>query len=139
MRAGVEAPLAGGSAIVSIACGPSRIDKVAGDADLDEMRLLMAGSKPKDRDLYNALDHPMRRQILREMRDTDGEVSPRELSVTLLQELSALSYHVRVAEECDAIELVRTERVRGSTQHFYRFSVKADWALAALEADEKPK
>lgn len=99
----------------------------------------MAGSKPKANDLYNALGHPVRRLLLREIRDTDGEISPRELAVTLSQQLSALSYHVRVAHECNAIELVRTELVRGSTQHFYRFSVKEDWALAALEADEKPR
>lgn len=123
---------------MSVACGPSRINKVCEDRDLDGTRL-MPGSKERKRDLYNALGHPMRRQILREMRDTDGEISPRELAVTLLQQLSALSYHVRVAHECDAIALVRTKRVRGSTQHFYRFIVKADWALAALEADEKAK
>lgn len=123
---------------MSIACGPSRLNKVREDPELDGTRLLMAGSKPKGNDLYNALGHPVRRQLLREMRDTDGEISPRELAATLDQQLSALSYHVRVANECDAIELVRTELVRGSTQHFYRFSVKADWALAALRADDEP-
>lgn len=98
----------------------------------------MAGGKARENDLYNALGHPVRRQILREMRDTGGEISPRELSVKLPQQLSALSYHVRLLHECDAIELVRTQRVRGSKQHLYRVIVKADWALAALEADEKP-
>lgn len=98
----------------------------------------MPGGKAKENDLYNALGHPVRRQILREMLDTSGEISPRELSVRLSQQLSGLSYHVRVLHECDAIELVRTERIHGSTQHFYRFMVKADWALAALEADEEP-
>ena len=40
--------------------------------------------------------------------------------------------------ECGAIELVRTEQIRGSTQHFYRAVVKANWAITALEAGEKP-
>ena len=31
-----------------------------------------------------------------------------------------LSYHVRILAHCGAIELVRTEQVRGSNQHFYR-------------------
>jgi DNA-binding transcriptional ArsR family regulator len=98
------------------------------------------GSKQKELDLFNALAHPMRRRILREMcDDTRREFSPCELSATLSEQLSALSYHVRVLAECEAIELIRTEGVRGSTQHFYRFVVKADWALAALEADEKPR
>lgn len=136
MRAGIEALLAGGSAIASIACGLSRIDKAREDPDLDQTRALMPGGRAKEHDLHNALGHPMRRQILREMRDTDGEISPRELAVNLSQQLRGLSYHVRVLHKCEAIELVRTERIRGSTQHFYRFIVKADWALAALEADE---
>ena len=97
----------------------------------------MAGSKPKAKDLFNALSHAMRRQILRAMLGArQGEVSPRELATKLSRHLSAVSYHVRVLDECDAIELVRTEQIGGSTQHFYRPIVKADWVLAALEADE---
>lgn len=98
----------------------------------------MAGSKPKGNDLFNALGHSMRRRILREMLEGGDEVSPRELSVKLREQLSALSYHVRVLAECGAVELVRTERIRGSTQHFYRPAVKAEWAIAALEAGEEP-
>jgi len=89
-------------------------------------------------DLFNALGHPMRRRILRKMLDHGGETSPRELAAKLAEQLSALSYHVRVLAECRAIVLVRTEPIRGSTQHFYRVTVKEDWALAALDADEKP-
>jgi DNA-binding transcriptional ArsR family regulator len=98
----------------------------------------MAGSKPKGNDLFNALGHRMRRRILREMLEGGDEVSPRELAAKLCEQLSALSYHVRVLAECGAIELVRTEQIRGSTQHFYRPAVKAEWAIAALEAGEEP-
>jgi DNA-binding transcriptional ArsR family regulator len=98
----------------------------------------MAGSRPKGQDLFNALGHPMRRRILREMLASRKEVSPRELAGKLSEQLSALSYHVRVLAECKAIELVRTERIRGSTQHFYRAVVNTDWALAALKARERP-
>jgi DNA-binding transcriptional ArsR family regulator len=96
------------------------------------------GRNPNGNDLFNALGHPMRRQILRQMLDSGEEVSPRELAVTLTEQLSALSYHVRVLVECRAIKLVRTERSRGSTQHFYRAVVKAGWAITALEAGEEP-
>jgi len=98
----------------------------------------MAGGKAKGLDLFNALGHPMRRRILREMLDANQEVSPRELAAKLSEQLSALSYHVRVLAECKAIELVRTEQIRGSTQHFYRAVVKANWAFSALEDDEPP-
>lgn len=96
------------------------------------------GRNPRGNDLFNALAHPMRRQVLREMLDTGEEVSPRELAAKLSRQLTALSYHVRVLAECGAIEMVRTEQSRGSTQHFYRAVVKAGWAITALEAGEKP-
>jgi DNA-binding transcriptional ArsR family regulator len=96
------------------------------------------GSNPKANDLFNALGHPLRRRILREMLDVGGEVSPRELAAKLSEQLSALSYHVRVLAECRAIELVRTEQIRGSTQHFYRPVVKASWAISALKIGEEP-
>src|SRR3954468_9568555 len=99
----------------------------------------MPGSRKKESDLFNALGHMMLRQILREMLGAQQEVSPRELAAKLSQQLSALSYHVRVLNECNAVELVRTEQIRGSTQHFYRAVVKAYWALEALEADEPPR
>ncbi len=93
-------------------------------------------SRSKPNDLFTALGHPLRRQILRTMIAKEGETSPRRLSKALSEPLSALSYHVRVLAECKAIEMVRTERVRGSTQHFYRPTVKAGWARQALKAPE---
>lgn len=99
----------------------------------------MAGRNPKGSDLFNALGHPMRRQILRQMLGDGNETSPRELAAKLEEPLSALSYHVRVLAECKAIKLVRTRRIRGSTEHFYRAVVKADWALTALEASKEPR
>lgn len=70
------------------------------------------------------------------MIDEDGETSPRQLAAALSESLSALSYHVRVLAECEAIKLVRTTRVRGSTQHFYRLTIKPEWARTALKATE---
>ncbi len=98
----------------------------------------MAGSKPKGNDLFNALGHPLRRRILREMLRAGEEISPRELALVLSEQLSGLSYHVRVLAECRAIELVRTEQNRGSTQHFYRPIVRSAWAITALKAGESP-
>ncbi len=93
-----------------------------------------SGSKAND--LFTALGHPLRRRILRTMLDGKRETSPRQLSSGLDEPLSALSYHVRVLAECKAIELVRTSRVRGSTQHFYRVRIKAKWARTALRVTE---
>jgi hypothetical protein len=64
----------------------------------------------------------------------DGDAaSPRELSDRLGEPLGNLSYHVRVLAECGALVLVDEKRVRGTTQHFYRSSVTADWARSLLQ------
>jgi DNA-binding transcriptional ArsR family regulator len=95
-------------------------------------------SKGKPADLFEGLAHPLRRRVLRLTMDERREVTPRELSDRLEEPLSVLSYHVRVLEQCNAVRLTRTERVRGATQHFYRFSLRADWAKRALEKTKDP-
>lgn len=99
---------------------------------------MTARSDSRPNDLFTALGHPLRRRILRTMLGHKGELSPRQLSAELDEPLSALSYHVRVLAECRAIELVHTNRVRGSTQHFYRPTLRARWARSALKATEGP-
>jgi len=89
-------------------------------------------------DLFTALAHPTRRQILRELIADGGELSPRELAARLTQPLTRLSYHVRTLAQCGALELVRTKQIRGSTQHFYRPVVDAPWAKLALAEGDAP-
>jgi DNA-binding transcriptional ArsR family regulator len=91
------------------------------------------GSAATD-DLLTALGHPLRRRILREMTRA-GKASPRELAETLSEPLSNVSYHVRVLADCEALRLVGTRPVRGSTQHFYRATVEPEWARSALGLD----
>jgi DNA-binding transcriptional ArsR family regulator len=64
----------------------------------------------------------------------EEEISPRELAPRLEVRLSNLSFHIRVLAECEAITLVRTQQVRGAMQHFYRSTVKAEWANKILES-----
>lgn len=101
---------------------------------------MATGGSDKANDLFTALGHPLRRRILRQMIGKKRETSPRELAIRLDEPLSALSYHVRVLAECGAIKLVRTKQIRGSTQHFYRPAIKAQWARTALKTTEgRPK
>jgi DNA-binding transcriptional ArsR family regulator len=91
--------------------------------------------RPDQNDLLIALRHPLRRLILREM--ADGKViSPLELSNTMRQPLSNVSYHVRVLAKCAAVTLVDTQPTRGSVQHFYRSAVTASWAQQVLGSKE---
>ncbi len=97
-----------------------------------------SNDKGKSVDLFEGLAHTVRRRILRLMMDKRREWTPSALSEALDEPLSVLSYHVRVLEQCEAVRLTRTERVRGATQHFYRLSLKAKWARRALETTKDP-
>ncbi|MBS1843206.1 MAG: helix-turn-helix transcriptional regulator [Actinobacteria bacterium] len=94
----------------------------------------MAPSNAKNNVLLTALRHPVRREILREMKELP-ETTPRQIAVELDEPLSAVGYHCRVLRDCGAIRLVRQESVRGALQNFYRFDVDDGWALDLLEAD----
>jgi len=87
-------------------------------------------------DLLVALRHPLRREILRRMAGGEA-ISPREIASTLRKPLSNVSYHVRVLADRAAIALVRTQPVRGSTQHFYRTAIEAPWAHQILGLTEE--
>lgn len=90
-----------------------------------------ASDRADNHTLLNGLNHWLRRKILRAMPD-DQATSPRELAERLGEPLGNVSYHVRFLAECGALVLVDERRVRGTTQHFYRSSVTADWALSLL-------
>jgi DNA-binding transcriptional ArsR family regulator len=77
----------------------------------------------------------MRRAILREMNDEDL-FSPSELAPSLEDSVSNVSYHFRMLDRAEAMELVEERQVRGATQHFYRRTLKHDWARKLLEEPE---
>lgn len=81
--------------------------------------------------LLSALANPVRQSILKDMAGED-ELSPSECSKRLRVPLSLISHHFRVLATAKAIVLVRTEQVRGTEKHFYRFAIEEPWALAAL-------
>lgn len=88
-----------------------------------------------DHDLLLALQHSMRRRILRQMLGKEA-ISPREIADALDLPLSNISYHVRVLADCAAVSLVRTQQVRGSLQHFYSTTLDAPWAQQVLGLTE---
>jgi DNA-binding transcriptional ArsR family regulator len=94
-----------------------------------------AAKHSDDHDLLLALQHTVRRRILRQMLRQKA-ISPRELGELLDLPLSNVSYHIRVLADCGAVSLVRTRQVRGSVQHFYRCSLKAPWARQVLGLTE---
>jgi hypothetical protein len=69
--------------------------------------------------LMVAVRHPVRRTMLAKMVQAGRAISPKDLSASMGMPLTNVSYHARALVECDAIELVDTQPVRGSLQHFY--------------------
>jgi DNA-binding transcriptional ArsR family regulator len=77
----------------------------------------MAGPK-LDAKRLGALAHPLRVEILAAAES--GPVSPSDMAVALREPLGLVAYHFRVLHTAGLLELVATERRRGSIQSFYR-------------------
>ena len=79
----------------------------------------MPAGEPLDR-VLRALNHPIRRRILRAL--VDGTGSATTISQKTGMELSLVSYHLSqvLAKECDIVELVDTVPKRGALEKFYR-------------------
>lgn len=81
-----------------------------------------------------ALNHPLRRQILRTVKP--GEVAS---ATALCQHFelprSNVSYHVKVLVDLNILKLVRTRKVRGTKELFYgvTFEGRAGWVQTVLE------
>jgi DNA-binding transcriptional ArsR family regulator len=81
-----------------------------------------------------ALNHPLRRQILRTVRP--GEVAS---ATALCQRFelprSNVSYHVKVLVDLNVLKLVRTRKVRGTQELFYgvAFEGRAQWVQTVLD------
>jgi DNA-binding transcriptional ArsR family regulator len=97
----------------------------------------MAGRR-LDAKRLGALAHPLRVQIL--VTAESEVVSPSDLAVALGEPLGVVAYHFRVLRAAGMIELVSTERRRGSIQSFYR-ATEHGWSdlAAALETMVGPE
>jgi DNA-binding transcriptional ArsR family regulator len=73
--------------------------------------------------------HPLRWHAL--FKYAEGVTSPRAIAADLRAPLNVVSYHTQVLLRAGAVELVRTERRRGATEHFYRAVVPLE-----IEDDE---
>lgn len=97
-------------------------------------RTARAGKKPAtsqiDERLIKALAHPLRVQALGIL--NQRVASPVEIARDLGEPLANVAYHVKILEDNDCIELVRTEPRRGALEHYYRARMrpwfsKRDW------------
>jgi DNA-binding transcriptional ArsR family regulator len=99
------------------------------------------GSHAVNNALVSALNHPTRQELLKLYLERDAALSPKELAELTGKKLPAVSYHVRVLADKNAIELAEEEPVRGSVAHFYRATAltkSTPWVLESLDV-KSPK
>lgn len=92
--------------------------------------------------LIHALNHPVRRHILRQLGEEGIERSPSEMAQAAALGLPGLSFHARVLCELQVTRCTRTRPVRGSLEHFYASNVSDNELVAAIlvgtEGDDRP-
>jgi hypothetical protein len=85
-----------------------------------------------DAELISALNHALRRDILRLMHASAEPRSPVGVSEELRQPLAGVSYHMQILDRLGAISLVDTEQVRGALKHYYASAVEGHKIARAL-------
>jgi DNA-binding transcriptional ArsR family regulator len=88
--------------------------------------------------LISALNHPLRRRILRVLASGES-ASATDLSELLDVRLGNIAYHMKVLTELKVLWLSGTQQVRGAQERFYRSVLdgKPAWAKTALEQTRK--
>jgi predicted transcriptional regulator len=91
-----------------------------------------------DAELISALNHVLRREILRLMHSSPDARSPVDISEELGQPLAGVSYHVQILHRLGTITMVDTVQVRGALKHFYASTVEDhEIAQSLLESTER--
>lgn len=89
--------------------------------------------------LIDALNHPLRREILQLFLNHDRQLSPLEASEALDWPLPTVGYHFRVLLKDGAVKLAEERPRRGSVQHFYVATEalkRAAWIRQVLAPDD---
>jgi DNA-binding transcriptional ArsR family regulator len=91
---------------------------------------------PPDAQVIKAIGHPLRWQMLEAL--TEGEASPAQLARRFGEPVNLVAYHMGILAKAGGVELTRTEPRRGSTEHFYRATMRPyfgdrEWARLPAE------
>jgi len=82
--------------------------------------------------LIRAIDHSLRRRVLRILTEAGEPQSPAEIRRELDMPLGAISYQIRVLRNLGAVKLTRSRQVRGALEHFYATTIKKDRPIQML-------
>jgi hypothetical protein len=88
--------------------------------------------------LLAALNHVVRRRILRAFEDQGRRVSPVHLAQTLDVSLSEVGYHVCILINSGALESDKSQPASRTAGSSYRLTLdgQAEWVRAVLEASQ---
>jgi DNA-binding transcriptional ArsR family regulator len=101
-------------------------------------RAKRSGPGPPDARVIKAIGHPLRWQMLEAL--NEGEASPAQLARRFGEPVNLVAYHMGILAKAGGVELVRTQPRRGSTEHFYRATMRpffADREWAKLPAETR--
>ena len=114
------------------AAGPPRAGRARSDVRGVQASRVMKGEERQDPVTLVArlARHPLRQHVL--FKYTEAVTSPSAVAAALGARVNLVSYHTGVLLRAGVIELVRTERRRGATEHFYRAALRGmiedgDW------------
>lgn len=88
-----------------------------------------AGLTPE---LMKALNHPLRRRILRRLHNLDESQSPAQLRRQFDIDIGHVSYHMKVLKDFGFVTLTRTRPSRGALEHFYASAISDNSSVALV-------
>jgi DNA-binding transcriptional ArsR family regulator len=97
----------------------------------------------EEENLIKALNHALRRQTLRALHSSKKPLSPAQIDAKLAGEgpknqLSQVSYHMKVLARFKVVSLVDERQVRGAMEHFYVSEVASNaWVRSSLKKMQK--
>ena len=91
---------------------------------------------PPDVRVIKAIGHPLRWRMLEAL--NEGEASPAQLARRFGEPVNLVAYHMGILAKAGGVEMVRTEPRRGSTEHYYRATMRPyfadrEWARLPTE------
>lgn len=85
--------------------------------------------------LVKALNHPLRRKLLRELHRCGEARSPVQLSKTIDADVTNIDYHVKILASLGAAEKTGDRPVRGASENFFASTVADHRQMTAILAD----
>lgn len=85
--------------------------------------------------LIQALNHPLRRKLLRALHSSDDARSPVQLSKMTGEDISSIDYHIKILVSMGAAVKTGDRRVRGARENFFLSKVSDHEQMVTILAD----